>query len=161
MFKKPIHYYGDTVRRLFVLAALVMVVTLPFFMKQIGQPLIITIGAILITGVAAGLTSPRHSWTAIFNIFVAVGGVVTFEWRAVDWYSHTGDADGFFWTTQFLAVIFLLALYFGLKTVRRVGSMQLLLGSYEKEKSFWDRPPRDDGGDGSYDGSSDDGSSDV
>ncbi|MEK7094472.1 MAG: hypothetical protein AAB903_03995 [Patescibacteria group bacterium] len=147
MFKKPIHYYGDTVRRLFVLAALVMVVTLPFFVKQIEQPLIVTIGAILIIGVAAGLTSPRNPWTAMFNILVAVGGVIAFEWRAVEWYARSGDADSFFWITQLLAVIFLLALYFGLKTMRRVGSMELLAGSYESEKSFWDRPPRDDGGD--------------
>ena len=150
MLKRILHYYGDTVRRLFVLAALVMVITLPFFTDKIPEPLPVALIAILITGAAAGLTSPRESWTAVTNVLIAVGGVLVFEWHAVQWYSRYQLANNYFWTNQLLAVIFLLALYFSFKTARRIGVNNIA----EKEKpkpedsiSFWDRPPRDDGGD--------------
>ncbi|MEK7187499.1 MAG: hypothetical protein AAB691_01465 [Patescibacteria group bacterium] len=112
------HYYGDTVRRLFVLGAIIMILTLPFFVDEIGQPLIIPLGVILATGIAAGLTSPQNTWSALLNVCVAAGGVIGFEWYAVDWYARYGREEFFFWTSQTLAAIFLLALYFSLKTIR-------------------------------------------
>ena len=96
MLKKIKHYYGDTVRRLFILAALVMVATLPFFTRQIPEPLIISLLAILITGAAAGLTSPRHSWTAITNVILAAGGVLVFEYHAGSWYEQYEVTGGYF-----------------------------------------------------------------
>ena len=148
MTKRILHYYGDTVRQLFVLAALVMVVSLPFFTEEIGQPLIISLVAILLVGMAAGLTSPRHTWTATFNVFISIGGFLTFEDYAVDWYSRYGSTGSFFWTNQLLAVIFLLALYFSLKTFRRAGrvKVQESMNDEDDDSVFFEKS--DAGGDG-------------
>jgi hypothetical protein len=146
---KPVsHYYGDMVRRLFVLATLVMIITLPFFAKNIEEPLAVSFAALLATGIAAGLTSPRFAWSAIINILVATGGVVIFELHAVRWYSLHENDDAFFWTNQLLSVIFLIALYYGFKTIRRAGKIRLSDGERQDEyQPFWDKPSQSDGGD--------------
>lgn len=147
MPKKISHYYGDVVRKLFILAAVVMIGGLPFFINQIDQPLPVALVAIILIGAAAGLTSPRHSWTAVMNVIVAVSGVVIFERYAVDWHSSYGVADNFFWINQLLAVIFLFALYFSLKTLRRVGHINVTESSEGiPEHSFLGN--HSDGGDG-------------
>ncbi len=125
-----------------------MIVSLPFFTNEIGQPLIISLLAILLVGMAAGLTSPRHAWTATLNVFVSVGGVLTFEDYAVDWYSRYGSVGSFFWTNQLLAVIFLLALYFSLKTFRRAGRVKTIesMNDEDDDSVFFENS--DAGGDG-------------
>ena len=122
-----------------------MIVTLPFFVEEIKQPLIISLVAILLVGMAAGLTSPRHPWTATMNVFVSAGGVLVFENYAVDWYSRYGSVGNFFWANQLLAVIFLLALYYSLKTLRRAGHVRVVESiESDAESSLWER--QDDGG---------------
>jgi hypothetical protein len=114
------HYYGDTVRRFFVTGALFMVATLPFVAEYIALPFTLSLVGILIVSVAAGITSPQFVWSAILNIFISLYAVLQFEWYAVHWYWEYGAGNSFFWINQILAVIFLLALYFAVKTFRGV-----------------------------------------
>jgi hypothetical protein len=111
------HYYGDIVRRLFLIAAFVMAATLPYFSPLIGKPLLMSIVGILVLAVAAGLTSPAYSLSSILNALVAIGAVVVFETYAVQRFSEFGT-DVFFLINQALALIFLVAFYFGMKTLR-------------------------------------------
>lgn len=112
------HYYGDIVRRFFVLGALIMAITLPFFHEIIPVPTLTSLALIAIVGVMAGLTNPRQAWVALLNVFISLGGVVAFEYYAVSSFDAYGVDSLFFWTNQFLAVIFLFALYWSSKTIR-------------------------------------------
>lgn len=124
-FNSMIHYYGDRVRTLFIIGALVMVAGLPFVAEDISLPLIVSITGILVVSVAAGITSPQFVWSSILNIFISLYAVVEFEWYAVHWYNNHSGVDFFFVINQVLAMIFLIALYFSVKTFRGVRSQVL------------------------------------
>jgi hypothetical protein len=111
------HYYGDIVRRLFLIAAFVMAATLPYFSPLIDKPLLMSIVGILVLAVAAGLSSPAYSLTSLLNALVALGAMVVFETYAVQSFTESGT-DVFFLINQGLALIFLVAFYFGIKTLR-------------------------------------------
>ncbi len=76
---KPMpHYYGDGVRKLFIAGAVVMLVTLPSLQSLISLPVMVSLFVILIIGIAAGLTNPRHVWAAFLNAIIAGGGACCF-----------------------------------------------------------------------------------
>ena len=112
----PEHYYGDLVRRLFMFAAVVMVVGLPFVLNDVPFPLFISLFAILVIGIFAGLTNPKHFWVAILNLLISSVAILTFEWIAVD--AYLKQLSFFFVINQLLAIIFLFALYYSTKTLR-------------------------------------------
>ncbi len=112
-----IHYYGDIIRRLFIIGALVMAATLPFFSPIIDKPILFSIMAILVLSVAAGLTSPTSPASALLNTFITLAGVVVFESYAVSQHK-IGGIDKFFVLNQLLALIFIVALYYSIKTLR-------------------------------------------
>jgi|SRR3989344_6923238 len=118
----PPHYYGDIVRKLFVLGGVVMLVTEPFFTDFLPVSVFVSLVIIVFLGIFAGLTSPRHRWVQIVNMLIAAVAVFVFEYYAIDIYLRMGlygiKTGGFFWVNQALAVIFFAALYFGSKTLR-------------------------------------------
>ncbi|MBP9686174.1 MAG: hypothetical protein KBD66_00030 [Candidatus Doudnabacteria bacterium] len=113
-----VHYYGDTVRVLFLLAALIMLVSLPVFADLTGLPSLFSVGAILVLGLAAGLTNPQQLWDAGVNAGIAVVGTIVFEWYAVVLYQKYNGPSGFFFTNLVLGFVFFIAIYFSVKTVR-------------------------------------------
>ncbi len=115
----PEHYYGDTVRSLFIAGAVCMALTLPMFSGDIAEPLQVSILGILIVSIAAGVTSPRYRWSATVNAIISICAVVIFESYAVNAYVHK-TGTWFLFTNQILAFIFLLALYYAIKTMRGV-----------------------------------------
>ena len=120
------HYYGDLVRRFFVLGAVIIAIGLPFFAKTIPEPIFASVVGLVVIGVAAGLTSP-FLWSAILNLVVSFLAVLVFEYYAILTYLHPAvfrTTPGFFWTNQLLVVNFLFALYFSIKTVRGVGGQR-------------------------------------
>jgi hypothetical protein len=115
------HYYGDTVRRLFISAAVIMTVTLPFFAEEIGMMASgISIGGIIITGLAAGLTNPKSVISAIINGIVSVGAVLVFELYSIDTYTRTQAMSVFLLINQLLAGLYVVALYYSIKTIRGI-----------------------------------------
>jgi hypothetical protein len=112
------HYYGDSVRKLFVAGALIMAAMLPFFSARVHEPVTLSIIGILVLSVAAGLTSPKQPLTALLDMLIALAAVVIFERYAVGLYSEGEGTSLFFLINQTLAVIFLSALYFATKTLR-------------------------------------------
>src|SRR3989344_2146630 len=100
-----IHYYGDVVRKLFVLAALIMIVTLPFLEDLLPVPLFVSVIVILGIGIAAGLMNPRQMGIAVFELVVSVVALMVFEYYAVQAFV-TNIGELAFWTNQALAVIF-------------------------------------------------------
>ncbi len=110
------HYYGDIVRRLFLTAAVIMLVTLPYVSSQLSTPLSI-IGIVAI-GFFAGLMNPISHWPVYVNTAIAGGAVVIFEAYAVNFYQTSSLTGGLFLINQVLAILFLLAFYFSTKTIR-------------------------------------------
>jgi len=111
------HYHGDTVRILFLVAAVLVFIT-----KFASSAPIFSFGAmmllILTLVIAAGITNPAQKWIHNVNMFISIAGVLTFGWlsfsrieTAQELFSGTGLVAG-------IALIFLAALYFSTRTVR-------------------------------------------
>jgi hypothetical protein len=119
--EQPWHYYGDIIRRLFLSAGIIMLITLPFFSALIPFPVVISAVGVLIIGFVAGMTSPRQQWVIILNLLVSITGLVLFEYYAVTAFRmqpQTQITTLFFWTNELLAIIFFFTLYYSGKTLR-------------------------------------------
>lgn len=117
--EKPLHYYGDIVRKLFLAGAVLMLLTLPFFNDLIAAPVAISILAVIVLGLIAGFVNPRELWVSILNTGIAAGAIFIFEYHAVDTYPiKSARYQILFWVDQVLALLFLIALYYSVKTLR-------------------------------------------
>lgn len=112
----PEHYYGDTVRKLFLSGAIIMLLVYPLFNHTIpAQPMLNIVGIILLS-VMAGLTNPRQTWILVADVFLSIAAVSVFEYYAVS-FAQAGNQNLFI-INQLLAVCFFTALYFAVKTAR-------------------------------------------
>ena len=112
------HYHGDTMRIIFVVAAIVLLVA-----QSTGAELpMSTTGAVLfavILVVAAGITNPGAKWIHWVNELLAVLGVILFGTSAVEHYrAGAGFFDPSFIYIEALALLSLCALYLTTKTIR-------------------------------------------
>ncbi len=112
------HYYGDIVRILFLISALIMVVGLPQVESYIGVPTIFSVFAILVLGLVAGFTNPKQIWDAGVNAVISLVGFLVFESYAVWSYQKYSATNKFFIANLALGFIFLFAIYFSVKTFR-------------------------------------------
>lgn len=112
------HYYGDIVRYLFLAAAVLMLIGLPVFQDYINLPVLVSVCAIAILGIAAGLTNPQQMISATANFVVAVAGFIIFAYNSVIAYGNEIADDKFLLSNVVLGVIFLFSLYFSMKTLR-------------------------------------------
>lgn len=109
------HYYGDVVRKLFVLAGALMLVTSPFFRDRLPLSVYWGVWVIIVLDIVAALTSPRLRSVAVAECIIALGCFGVFEYYALRDFS---PVDALFWVNQTLALIFFFAIYFAFKTVR-------------------------------------------
>lgn len=117
--ERPLHYYGDIVRRLFFIAGLVLVVTIPLDRELLNFYLIFGIALILVLVVVAGFTSPLHKWAIISDVIISAVSFLFFEYVSLARFTEMNSAiDGVFLFRQILALIFVFALYFATKTLR-------------------------------------------
>ena len=93
-----------------------MVLLYPVFKDRITVPTIFSVCAVVVVGLAAGITSPRQKWAMVLNVCVAALGFIVAEYYAI---TQSGlFEDLFFWANQALAMIFFSAFYYAVKTVR-------------------------------------------
>ena len=116
--KLTLHYYGDLVRFLFLLGAVIMLLTLPVLNNLLPVPTLVSILIILALALFAGFTNPRLKSTGIINAGVAIAGFIVFEYYAIVAYVTFTKFTLFFATNQILAIIFLVASYYTVKTLR-------------------------------------------
>jgi len=110
------HYYGDAVRKCFLLCAVALIFLAPMFAGYLPGLLPITIvGAIVLVCLAA-LTNPRKLWVMASNALVAAAGLLFAEMIAL--LAFGDDQMIIFLAHQLMAIVFLFALYFSMKTVR-------------------------------------------
>ena len=116
------HYYGDTVRAIFLIAGVVMIVTFPFFSNLTPVPVPLSILSMVILVVFGGLLNPVKSFLPFLDIIIPIAGFVFFEYQATYTYSNIAPVDvrvpEFFWINQILAVLFFVAIYLSVKTAR-------------------------------------------
>ena len=112
------HYHGNIVRKLFFAAAVIMLVGLPFFNARLPVHTIVSLAAIIVIGLFAGLTNPVKRWPVFIDTLISIIGTLVFEYYAVAYYQSYGIGDPLFWGNQILAIIFVVALYFSTKTLR-------------------------------------------
>ena len=93
-----------------------MVVMYPFFKDRLVVPGGLFIFAVIVVGLAAGLTNPRQQWVMILDVFVSVLAFAVFEYYALAIVFAFDDL--LFWVNQVLAAVFFAAFYFSIKTVR-------------------------------------------
>lgn len=115
------HYYGDIVRRLFLIAGVVILVSLPFVWDLSPLAALLSSVVVMILVLEAGVTTPKKEWTAYVNAVISGVGLVIYELFAVYNYSHyqaSVSNVALFLLSQIIATIFLFALYFASKTMR-------------------------------------------
>ncbi len=111
------HYYGDIVRIFFLLAAIVMLLSLPTLTEILPIPVYISIISIMALIFVAGLTNPVQKWVIILDVIMSAIGFLVFEYYAAKIFSQNIDFF-LFLVNQILAAIFLFAFYFATKTMR-------------------------------------------
>lgn len=109
------HYYGDMVRRCFMLAGGLMLVATPFFQDRLPVSAYVGLFAILVLDVMAGLANPLMRWLGYAEALIALGACMTFEYYAI---RDFAPGDPLFWINQILALLFFVALYYSVKTAR-------------------------------------------
>ena len=117
------HYYGDTVRRLFLAGAVVMLLSIPISGPLLFQNLFVGVIVALVLTLLAGLTNPRQRGVALISAIVSAVAFVLFEMAALQSFSMYNANTLLFFLQQILALNFLLALYFSIKSWRGIARL--------------------------------------
>lgn len=120
-YKVMPHYYGDVVRRFFVLGSMLLLISFPLFMHMLVIPQYIPVVLILLFGFVAAWISPAQKFVNVLNTIIAGAAVFVFEYYASSWYVYN-HMD---WHERLIRILnlvlsinFFFAFYYGLKTVR-------------------------------------------
>ncbi len=116
--KSAPHYYGDTVRMLFVSAAVLLIVA-----TTTGAHLPLSaanaIAVAVVLAVAAGITNPEQRWIHWTNEAIAILGTLVFAGSAIgNWRAGVGITDPSYLFTEIISLLSLASLYFTTKTIR-------------------------------------------
>ncbi|OGE17404.1 hypothetical protein A3F00_00955 [Candidatus Daviesbacteria bacterium RIFCSPHIGHO2_12_FULL_37_11] len=111
------HYYGDIIRILFFIAGIIMLFSLPFFYNLLTVP--VSFSTLVILGMVflAGIISPRHFSVALAESIISIIFFLLFENTAMN-YFMLGGYTAYAILNQILAIIFFIAVYYSIKTVR-------------------------------------------
>lgn len=112
------HYYGDYVRQIFMGCAAIMLVFSPFVASDFPMALPFEIGGAIIIAILGALTNPTRQISMIANAMAAGVGVVVYELLALNAF-YSGAMIAFI-QREAIAIAFLFALYFSLKTFRNM-----------------------------------------
>ena len=115
------HYYGDIVRRLLIVGAIIMLLIAPYEYahRALSIPFFSTALFAIAMVFLAGFTNPRHRWTILFDTIVSACLCLIFAYLAFSYYTLVERIlDPIFLVRQLLALIFLIALYFSSKSLR-------------------------------------------
>ena len=116
------HYYGDSIRGLFMFTGVVMVATLPTFSQLIQVPVTVSIVAMLALAILGGFLNPVQKWIMFVDTCVSILAFIGFEYYAVNTYLYLSPNVPahvyFYWLNQVFALFFFLAVYLSIKTLR-------------------------------------------
>lgn len=113
------HYYGDIVRKLFIAAGIIMIITMPVLQQSLSALTFVSLAAIVAIAFFAGFTNPAQEKSVLWDTLVSLAALVIFEYHAVLAYRATQSFwDLNFLVNELLAIIFFFALYYSMKTLR-------------------------------------------
>lgn len=110
------HYHGDAARDLMIGAAALALIASPIYAGALHQQFPFIIAGVLAVAFAAGLTNPKRPLSATADAVVSGAGMAIYAgWGLLEY--QTTDLLSFIFR-MFIAVLFLFAFYFSMKTVR-------------------------------------------
>lgn len=113
------HYYGDIVRGCFIATGCILLATILIDRRFLEFYLVLGTLGVLVMVILAGLTSPRTFWVLVSEAIIAGFGFITFEYLAVAAYVHAERlTDPVFVLRQMLSILFLITLYYSVKSIR-------------------------------------------
>jgi hypothetical protein len=110
------HYYGDSVRRFFLVLAVVLLVIAPIFGDASVLLFLLAIMGAFILITLSALTSPRNKLVMVANSAASFTGAVVFELLALA--AYRAEAILPMLGLQAVVLAFIFTLYLSLKTVR-------------------------------------------
>ena len=110
------HYYGDYVRPLFILTAILALVATPLWGPLLPFGAVAQVGASLALVLLAGLTNAKNIYLMAANATVSAVSVFLLEIAAIA--LKTGGSIELFAAREVCALLMLGALYFSIKTMR-------------------------------------------
>lgn len=110
------HYYGDTVRRIFLGGAVFLLFVSPFLGRDVPLVLGVGIAGALVLALLGAITNPQKKWSMIANAIAAAICIFVAEVFALA--SFSAEEYLVFMFSEIFAIAFLFALYFSVKTVR-------------------------------------------
>lgn len=116
--KQPIpHYYGDIVRVIFITGAVFMLWGISRMTELLNIPAWLSIVAIAILGISAGITNPVQKRSLQINAIISVVFMMIFAYVA--WYAYNESiGKEVELANQIAAILFLGASYFSIKSLR-------------------------------------------
>src|SRR3989344_3610993 len=132
------HYYGDIVRQLFIAGALLILIGAPFYADTLSVELPYEMVAALVLAALAALVNPHSKPLLLANAVAAGVCLLVYEHWALTQYDTSTWTQ--FILRELIALIFLIAFYFSLKTVRAFILRQI--GKYAKVAKFGEDPAR-------------------
>lgn len=117
------HYYGDSVRILMGIGSGLMLISLPLVHLPLPQAFPIAIAAALVIVAFAAFTSPLKAWILGMDALLSAAVAIFYEMLA--YLIYTTDLVAFV-LNQTIAIIFLIAFYFSVKTYRAMVLHQIV-----------------------------------
>lgn len=130
------HYHGNVVRQLLITAVILMLVGAPFYAGSLKIQLpFLVVGALLLASVAA-IANPHKRWVFIAGAGAAGIGFAVYEMWSL--YQYTESTWMQTVLRQIIALIFLVAFYFSMKTIRAFTLHKI--GKHDEVGEFDDTP---------------------
>jgi len=114
----------NVVSKLFLAAAIIILLTYPGFKIFLPQYPIFMMGAIALLSVMAGLTTLKRRWMMVIDIIISLSSIAFFENHAI-MYVRTPSLIGIFLTDQVLTLIFVIALYCSVKNFMKTYTQRI------------------------------------
>lgn len=110
------YYYSEIIRKLFISAGLIVLVTMPFLYNKFSFLIFFPIAAIIILTLAAGITSKRQPGNILIDLIISLAGLIVYSFRTVTEFQHHFDL--MFVTNIVLSCLFLFTTYWSVKIWR-------------------------------------------
>ncbi|MBI5457195.1 hypothetical protein HY971_00530 [Candidatus Kaiserbacteria bacterium] len=114
--RKIPHYYGDSVRQLLLGAAALMIISSPLYTNTLRREFPLIVIAALAAAALSAIINPRDRWIPMATALLSGVGLVSYAMWGMFQYENIGPLP--FILRMAIAVIFLFAFYFSMKTLR-------------------------------------------
>jgi len=113
------HYYGDLIRKQLFFAAFVIMIAALVDAELRSFYLFVGLFGVVGFTILAGITSPEKRGIMFIDVLISAFMFLIFEYFAIQAYArYENFSDSVFFFRQLIAVIYLVTLYYGTKTMR-------------------------------------------